>query len=289
MGLVMVELSAAGVVLRIDPADGGRIVSLVVAGVERILPKSRARAREPALYWGCYPMVPWAGRLGRGRIPTNEDEVRLEPNLPPSAIHGLGFDKSWEIVERSKTAVTMVCGLRGLGWPFGGRARQTLRLGAKGLELALEVGGYTRAGPAGLGWHPWFTRPSTADAELCVDASEVLVVDADLVPTGEVRKVSPTEDLRSCPPLGDRRLDHVYVRAKSPAIVRWPDLELRIEYDTSMETVVVHTPPEGFCVEPQTMWPNAPVLAAAGLRDTGLRTLEPGESLSATEAWRWSS
>jgi aldose 1-epimerase len=284
---VMLELSASGVVTRIDPAEGGRIVSLVIAGVERILPKARARAREPALYWGCYPMVPWAGRLSHGRIPTKDGEVRLEPNLPPSAIHGLGFDKSWEIVERSETAVTMMCELRGLGWPFGGRALQTLRLGGKGLELELEVGGYTKAGPAGLGWHPWFTRPPRADLELCVDASEVLVLDADQVPTGEVRRVTPSEDLRSGPPVGDRRLDHVYVRTKGPALVRWPDLELRIEYDTSLQTVVVHTAPEGICVEPQTMWPNAPLLAAAGVRDTGLRTLEPGDSLSAAEGWTW--
>jgi aldose 1-epimerase len=283
----VVELRGDGVVTRIDPADGGRIVSLVISGVERILPKARARAHEPALYWGCYPMVPWAGRLSNGRIPTKDGEVRLEPNLPPSAIHGLGFDKSWEIVEQSGTAVTLVCELRGLGWPFGGRAQQTLRVGGTSLELELQVGGYTRPGPAGLGWHPWFTRPPRADVAIRVDASEVLVLDADLVPTGEVRPVTPSEDLRSGPQMGERRLDHVYVRSKGPALVRWPDLELRIEYDESMQTVVVHTPTEGICVEPQTMWPNAPVLAAAGVRDTGLRTLEPGDTLSATERWTW--
>ncbi len=283
----MIELRRNGVVARIDPADGGRIVSLVIAGVERILPKALARARDPALYWGCYPMVPWAGRLSRGRIPTDDGEVRLEANLPPSAIHGLGFDKSWEIVERSETAVTMRCELRGLGWPFGGHAQQTLRMGTKRLELELEVGGYTKAGPAGLGWHPWFIRPPTGDIGLSVDASEVLVLDADLAPTGEVRRVTPREDLRSGPPLGDRRLDHVYVRTTGPAVVRWPDLELRIEYDKSLQTVVVHTPAEGVCVEPQTMWPNAPLLAAAGLSDTGMRTLEPGDTLSASEAWTW--
>ena len=282
-----IELTGDKFVTRIDPADGGRIVSLVVAGVERILPKARARAREPALYWGCYPMVPWPGRLANGRIATQDGEVRLEPNLPPSAIHGLGFDKSWAIVERSATAVTMRCELRGLGWPFGGRAMQTLRAGDNSLDLELEVGEYTMAGPAGLGWHPWFTRPPTADLEVRVDASEVLVLDADGVPTGEVRRVTPYEDLRSGPPLGDRRLDHVYVRSKGPAVVRWPDLELRIEYDESLQTVVVHTPAEGVCVEPQTMWPNAPVLAAAGVRETGLRTLEPGERLRATERWTW--
>jgi len=283
----VVELRRDEVVTRIDPADGGRIVSLVIAGVERILPKSRARARQPALYWGCYPMVPWAGRLSRGRIPTNDGEVRLEPNLPPSAIHGLGFDKSWDIVEQSEAAVTMVCELRGLGWPFGGRASQTLRMGTKSLELELRVGDYTRAGPAGLGWHPWFTRPSGGDIEVRVDSSEVLVLDADFVPTGEIRPGARGEDLRSGPPLGDRRLDHIYVRAKGPAVVRWPDLELRIEYDTSLQTVVVYTPPEGICVEPQTMWPNAPLLAASGVQGTGLRTLEPGHTLTAATRWTW--
>ena len=285
----VVELRRDAVAARIDSNDGGRIVSLMVAGVERILSKAHARAREPALYWGCYPMVPWAGRLSNGRIPTSDGEVRLEPNLPPSAIHGLGFDKSWEIVERSETAVTMRCELRGLGWPFGGRALQTLTLGVRSLELELQVGGYTRAGPAGLGWHPWFTRPPSADMELCIDAAEVLVLDTDLIPTGQVRPVTPIEDLRSGPPVGDRRLDHAYVHAKSPAIVRWPDLELRIEYDSSLQTVVVHTPPEAICVEPQTMWPNAPLLVAAGVRDTGLRTLEPGDSLRVTERWTWTS
>jgi aldose 1-epimerase len=284
---LVVELRRSGAVVRVDPADGGRIVSLVIAGSERILPKARARARKPALYWGCYPMVPWAGRLASGRIPTNDGEVRLEPNLPPSAIHGLGFDKPWEIVERSESAVTMTCELRGLGWPFGGRASQTLRLGVKSLELELDVDGYTKAGPAGLGWHPWFTRPSNADLELRVDASEVLVLDANLVPTGEVRMVTAGEDLRSGPPLGDRRLDHVYVRATGPVIVRWPDLELHLECGSTLHTVVVHTPAEGVCVEPQTMWPNAPLLAAAGVRDTGLRTLEPGDNLSATLGWTW--
>ena len=283
----MIELTCGGVVAQVEPTEGGRIVSLIVGDVERILPKASARAIAPPLYWGCYPMVPWAGRLANGRIPTADGEVRLEPNLPPSAIHGLGFDKPWAILERSDAVVTMSCQLRGLGWPFGGRARQTLRLGAASLDLELEVGEYTRAGPAGLGWHPWFARPRIGDVQLRLDARDVLVLDADLVPTGEVRGVTASEDLRAGPPLADRRLDQVYVRTKGPAVVRWPDLELQIEYDKSLDTVVVHTPSEGICVEPQTMWPNAPLLAALGVSDTGLRTLEPGERLCVSERWTW--
>ena len=232
-------------------------------------------------------MVPWAGRLANGRIPTSDGEVRLEPNLPPSAIHGLGFELPWDVLEGSATEITLACDMRGRGWPFGGRARQTLRLSATGLDLELEVGEYLRPGPAGLGWHPWFARPRAGDMVVRLDARQVLVVDADLVPTGELRAVAGDEDLRSGPALGDRRLDHVYVGVKGPALVRWPDLELRLEFDESLNTVVVHTPAEGICVEPQTMWPNAPVLAARGVTGTGLRMLAPGETLRVSERWSW--
>lgn len=283
----MIELRSGDVLARIDPADGGRIVSLALGGVERLLPKASARASAPALYWGCYPMVPWAGRIAGGRIPTPDGEVRLQENLPPSAIHGLGFDKRWEVIERFDTAAILSCELRGLGWPFGGWAQQIVELNRTSLHLKLEVGGYTRAGPAGLGWHPWFTRPRTGDVELRLDASEVLVLDADQVPTGEVRPVSPSEDLRAGPALGERRLDHVYIGAKGPAKLRWPDLELEIQYGRDLGTVVVHTPIEGICVEPQTMWPNAPLLHARGIAHTGLRTLKPGQHLSANERWTW--
>ena len=283
----MEELRRDGAVVGVEPADGGRIVSLVVGGVERILPRMRARVSTLPISWGCYPMVPWAGRLGDGRIPTADGEVRLATNHPRAAIHGLGFDKPWTVLESSDRHMTLAVELRGLGWPFGGRARQTLRLEPAALDLELEVGEYIRKGPAGLGWHPWFARPRTGDLAVRVDAREVLVLDADLVPTGEVREVAAAEDLRSGPALGDRRLDHVYIQAHGPAVVRWPDLELAIQFDESVNTVVVHTPPEGVCVEPQTMWPNAPVLAARGVPLTGLRTLEPGERFRSCERWVW--
>lgn len=283
----MIELRSGGALARIDPADGGRIVSLVIGGVERLLQKANARATRPALYWGCYPMVPWPGRLAGGRIPTPTGEVRLQANLPPSAIHGLGFDKPWDVTERSQSAVRLACELRGLGWPFGGRARQVIALNATSLDLELEVGRYSRAGPAGLGWHPWFVRPRSGNVELRLEASEVLVLDGDQVPTGEVRPVSAEEDLRAGLALGERRLDHVFVRTRGPALLRWPDLDLAIHYGRDLATVVVHTPAEGICVEPQTMWPNAPVLAAHGIADTGLRTLEPVDTLFAKERWTW--
>src|SRR2546430_4901043 len=182
----VVDLVSSEVVVKIEPTAGGRIVSLVVGGIERILPKAQARATTPPIYWGCYPMVPWPGRLAEGQIPTDVGEVRLEPNLPPAAIHGLGFDKPWDVVERTGTAVTMTCEMRGLGWPFGGRARQTLRIGSSSLDLELELGEYRRPGPAGLGLHPRVARPRNGDPAARLDAGEGLLAEPEPLPTGAV-------------------------------------------------------------------------------------------------------
>jgi galactose mutarotase-like enzyme len=79
----------------------------------------------------------------------------------------------------------------------------------------------------------------------------------------------------------------VYVDVVPPAVVRWSALELAIWFGGPLSVVVIHTPPSAFCVEPQTAWPNAIRLAAAGVAGTGLVRLEPGERLRASSTWRW--
>ena len=75
-----------------------------------------------------------------------------------------------------------------------------------------------------------------------MNASDVLVLDADGVPTGRVRCVAG-EDLRSGPPLGDRRLDRTHTSGQSPATVHGPIWDLHIEFDAKRtDPVVVHTP-----------------------------------------------
>src|SRR3954471_13223409 len=98
--------------MKIAPSEGGRIVSLIVGGDERILQKANARPSALATGWGCYPMIPWPGRLSEGRIPVEGAEVRLEQNRPPSSIHGLVFDKPWHVLSQSETATSMTCELR---------------------------------------------------------------------------------------------------------------------------------------------------------------------------------
>ena len=167
-------------------------------------------------------------------------------------------------------------------WPFGGRVRQRIRLAADHLELHAVITAGPRAMPAALGWHPWFRRTG-GEPRLRVDAAQVLETQR-MIPTGRTIAVAGPTDLRAGPRLGERRLDHTYVEPRSPVVVTWPDLELRVEFGRPIMALVVYTPPGGLCLEPQTAWPDA---LGAMTAASGVRILEPGRTLRATMRLRW--
>lgn len=282
------QLSAGDARLVVDLGAGGRLASLHVAGAERLV-TSAPPGGPQAIMWGCYLMAPWAGRLGDGRVPLDGEVYRLPPtHLPDHPVHGLVLDRPWQVESAAADRVVLVCELPDDRPPFAGTVRHEIRLHGDGLDLAAEVRAARRM-PAALGWHPWFRRPERGDLVVRVDADEVLVTDDDLVPTGARRPVTGPRDLRAPVATGARRLDHVYPHVRSPATLSWPDLELEIAFAPPLATVVVHTPASGVCVEPQTAWPNAPALAAAGVDGTGLVVLDAGEALAARVRWTWST
>ncbi|MFI5227343.1 MAG: aldose 1-epimerase, partial [Candidatus Limnocylindrales bacterium] len=210
-------------------------------------------------------------------------------NDGPNAIHGLVFDRPWRITSSDAGSLDLEVDLGPLGWPFGGVARQAIRLTSGSLELTAEVVAGEMSMPAGLGWHPWFRRPDEGDMTVRVDAVDTLETAPDLIPTGRLLPVAGDTDLRTGPALGERRLDHVYPAVRSPVVVTWPDLVLTMVSSPAVDTFVVHSPRAGVCVEPQTDWPDAIALAARGVPTTGLVAIPPGEALRATTTWSWTT
>lgn len=261
----------------VDERRGGRLASLVAHNAERLVV-----AVDDPFGWGCYPMAPWAGRVADARVAGTD--IELEANYGPHAMHGVVYDQPWTVGHASDERIALHCDLPLSRWPPGGGAEQVIELRPGRLRLTLRVHAADEAMPVAVGWHPWFARTADGDMRLQVDSDHVLATTADLIPTGELEPVSGDLDLRRGPRLGDRRLDHCYVGVTGPVHLRWPDLSLRIDLPAGSDTVVVHTPERGVCVEPQTAWTDP----FARPDRSGVTTVAAGEMLEAVTTWTWS-
>jgi aldose 1-epimerase len=283
---VIVELVAGSDRAQVDSTAGGRLASLIAGGRERLVNRPQPGSPFPAISWGSFLMAPWVGRIRNGRLDWNGSSFDLQPNLEGHAIHGVCFDQPWQVDRRTDRLVELSLVIDPARWPFGGTARQRLTLDRGALTSTATITASAPM-PAALGWHPWFRRESGEDLAVTISAADRLELDATLTPVGRRLPVTGSFDLRAGPLLGDRRLDDAYVDVRGPAIVRWRDLELRIEFVRPVDSVVVFSPPGSVCVEPATAWPDAVRLSAAGVAGTGVVVLDAGEELTATMTWRW--
>lgn len=282
----MIELSAGSDRARVEPEAGGRLTSLVAGGRERLVCAPAPGIELAGIGWGSFVMAPWVGRLRDGSLDWDGRSWSLPRNFRGHAIHGLGFDVPWSVASASEHALELRCPLDSGRWPFGGELVQWIELRPGRLDLVAEVVAGTSM-PAAVGWHPWFRRSADEDVRVTVEARAVLETRPDLIPTGATKPVDAITDLRAGQAVEGRSLDDVYVGARSPAFVRWPDLELEIGFDAPIETIVVYTAPGAVCVEPQTAWPDAVHLAGSAGKEAGLVTLGPGERLRAHSWWEW--
>jgi aldose 1-epimerase len=260
-------LESTGARLEIDPLSGGRVSSLEVNGSE--LFATAGTGRLPA---GCFPMVPYAGRVREGRFEFRGRRVDLPRNLGSHAGHGTVFDRAWNVVDDRSLAIDL-----GPSWPFRGRVVQQFELDPGEMRLTLTIEA-DEPMPGAVGWHPWFRRrlsgttaqpaaPSPA-ADLRFDPAWMLQRDAAGIPTGEL--VEPT--------VGP--WDDCFTGLRSTPTLTWPGV-LSLELTSSCDFWVVYDEPaETICLEPQSSPPNF-------VNADGPPVVEPGRPLTATMTWRW--
>lgn len=283
---MIVPLSAGPDRALVDSNAGGRLASLVAGGRERLIDREQPGSALPAVSWGSFLMAPWVGRIAEGRLDWRGRTAELPRNEGRHALHGAVFDMPWQVDRADAAHVELSHSIDRRRWPFGGRAWQRLTLGPGSLVFEAAITA-VEAMPVALGWHPWFRRGPDEDLAVTVSADRRLELDGELIPSGISLPVQGPYDLRRGPNLGDRRLDDAFIDAHGPAIVRWPDRALRLEFEAPLVSVVVFSPAGSVCVEPATAWPDALRLSSAGVAGTGQAVLEPGERLAATMTWRW--
>lgn len=282
----MIELRAGDAFVGIDPDRGGRLASLLVGDRQLLLGPPTAEDRS--IGWGSFLMAPWPGRLAGGELEWQGRRVELPRTHGEHAIHGLLWDRRWEVISEEESEAVLRCPFPEV-WPWGGEVRVEVALASGRLTLVADLvpDGDLPPGtsmPAALGWHPWFLR--RGGVSLRLEAEGVLAT-AGAIPTGAIDAIAGVTDLRNGPSLRDRRLDHAYVGARSPVVLAWPDMELTCSFAPSPATAVVFTPQHAVCVEPQTAWPNAFALPPDDARRAGARFLGAGEVLRATQTLSW--
>jgi len=233
----------------------------------------------------CFPLVPFSNRIRDGRFSFGGHSVSLPLNQwpQPHAEHGHGWQAAWSVAARADDRLTLEYDHPGGAWPFPYRARQDFALTSDILELTLSIenrGPETM--PIGLGFHPYF--PRTARCRLVAQADGMWATDEEVMPTMLV-PANPRLAAGGLP-ISETVLDNAFAGWRRQATIIWPEREARlaIEADSPLGFLVVYSPAgeDYFCVEPVSHCTDAFNLAAQGHDDTGMLTLVPGASMSAT-------
>lgn len=243
----MHQIIGEEITLAIDVAHGARISSLQWRGLEFVVPM-----REDPMSWGWFGMVPWAGRIGYGKIKDADGRDFQLPTQwdPPHAEHGFGFHSRWNLIESNIFELAMPL-------PYSPAfARQSFELSTNTLVWKLEYFDNGCTLPAWVGFHPWFPRSigSADDLELIFNADRALERGSNYLPTGKYI------------PVPDGEWDDAFTGVVQNPIIRW-GTTAQIEIESQVPWWVVYNEdPLGICVEPQTAPPDAANLGIVGAK-----------------------
>lgn len=271
----VLELRAGELRLHLRPDLGGSIAGLWL-GELPVMRSVEGAALQNVRDSASYPLVPYSNRLGYRRFHWKGQDHSVRPNFPdsPHALHGLGWQRAWDVESSSESEAVLVLRHRpDEDWPFAFEARQRFVLAPNALRVELSVrNDEPQPAPMGLGWHPYF--PKRERSRLHAELKERWEADPTKLPTRRVAQPGIDADVAHLD------FDHCFDGWVGPVRIR--DERLSLKLASSLDRLVVYTPPHErhFAVEPVSHVNNAINMAEPALH--GLRTLAPGET---TQAW----
>jgi aldose 1-epimerase len=270
------------------PHLGGSIAAWSVRDQEMLRTANSAgiAAGDPYATAG-FPLVPFSNRVNAARFEWHGDRLELAANFPPEphAIHGVGFQRPWQVQTRSDNSVVLELRHRpDSGWPWAFDARQRITLADDSLTVDLSATNREAiAVPLAVGHHPYLPR---AGARLTFYADGVWLSGDDGLPAERVA-LSGKFDFSKGAPVERADIDHCYSGWGRAAYVNWPDKPHALEISASPELTyaVVYSSAalQEFCFEPV-----AHMNDALNRREPGLAmpVVAPGESFSASMRFR---
>jgi aldose 1-epimerase len=277
----------------VDPDQGTSVKGLYAHKDGAWLPLiPDVREPQTRLDASSFVMIPYSNRIENGAFTFRGQSYQLEHG-ERHAIHGDVRTRAWKIEHWSVTALH--CAFNSVEhenvnwpWPFEARAEYSLEGSTFCQRLALWNRGES-AMPAGLGWHPYFTRALTRDGEPVHLQFNVAGAYPDAqdnrIPSGPPQPLTAKQDHSAGKRLDPEDFwDACFQGYDGKGAISWPETGVRIQFDCSPECthLIVYNPPFPiFAMEPVTNANNGINQLAAGWPDSGVAVLEPGECLSA--------
>jgi len=255
-----------------------------------IMPDSRREDID--LKFASFLMIPYSNRIENGSFTFQEKEYLLT-NGDNHSIHGDVRFRPWKIEKLDEVKVDCRFSSKdheNVNWPWAFEASVEYILSENLFTSRLTL--WNRADssmPAGMGWHPYFSRWLSKEKEpvhLCMKTDSVYPDENDSrIPSGPPLPLSDDQDFSEDKRLEpDAYLDACFHGYNGNGYIFWPESGVKLTFDCSPECshLILFNPPKPyFAVEPVTNANNGVNLYARGEPTSGIAVLEPGESLNA--------
>lgn len=256
-----VILSNQHIKMVVYPHDGCRIRSLKAFDIEVLREWDDSKR---AFQYGCFPMVPWVGRIENGQFIHNDIKYQLPQNKKPHAMHGIACMHYWEVLYSCQTRALFKLNLD-KPWPFNGMVLQEFKLINSQVIMTLSIIAEKDNFPASAGWHPWFKK------QLGVNLPDQLSVSFDASWQEEPGNNEVPTGNRIPPQIGPWD-DTFGFQSGANASLFWGDtLQLDIESNGNYLTVF-DKQPDATCINTTTDRPN-------GLNSSHVQIVAPDKPL----------
>ena len=279
----------------IDPESGASITMLAMKLGGRWVPIMRptppeAIANRATSDMSCFVLLPYSNRIKDAEFRFEGESYKLQPNTPEGhTIHGDVRKRPWQVSESDPGCVRLRFESRtfpdiNFPFPFNANLSYEIHESTFRVELELENSG-TRRMPAGMGLHPYYSRTLLDPNEHPEVQARVSGEYVGLVPTTPAAPLQPKHDFSTMRTLEDVDVDACFAGWDGLATIRWPGsgVEAKLQAEPPFGHLILFTP-QGkpyFALEPVSNANNGFNLFADGDAESGVRILEPGQTMAA--------
>ena len=267
---------------------GGSVAYWRQNGTDLLRPATKeALDKNQADATGMFPLVPYSNRIRGGSFIYWGVRRKVPKNHPlvDDPLHGEGWMTAWTVQAQSDDSASLCFDHNGkTGFPFAYHAQETFSLTPDSLKVVMKL---TNTGgipmPCGLGMHPYF--PKTNDAVVTFKTRTVWAHEGMIASDKPIKTPADLQFSNGIRP-SSVTLDACFGGCDGKVLIEYPEQKrkLTITAQSDFNHTVVWTPENAdfFCVEPVTNANDAFNLASHGVTGTGIKTLEPSESLTET-------